>query len=59
MTDTTFGGFSHLDIKNAIIEDCLASGDPENYFRVLTDCLVEIDNAWNEDSDYWKTMSEA
>jgi hypothetical protein len=35
--DITFGGFIKSNIRRAIIDDCLSSGDPVNMFRAIED----------------------
>jgi len=46
--EPSFGGFSPDNLREAIIRDCLSSGDPVNYLYVLLDVIRDIEDEWNE-----------
>jgi len=56
LSDITWGGFIKSNIRKAIVEDCLSSGDPHNMFRALEDAIENIrDEIIETDADeYWE-----
>jgi hypothetical protein len=61
--DITWGGFIKSNVKNALINDCLSSGDPHNMFRALEDAIEDIrdeindtdaDSFWEKEMEGWR-----
>lgn len=41
--DISHGGYSEKAIRKWIIQECLESGDPDNFFWVIKDAVDSID----------------
>lgn len=60
--DITWGGFSKLNIRRWIINECLDTDKPYDFFRaiedVISDIRDEIDNYRYEPEYYWQEIDE-
>lgn len=56
---TTYGGFFVSNIRKWIIRECLESGEPDNFFRVLCEIVGELELELDENEYNWEEIAQS